>query len=127
MRADEAALQGHAVFRGDVLGGQRPEPGGDAVVRLGIAGQRLDDIPARDDGLARLVVSRTRASWRATASTCCSVSASTPTAISFINPMVRRGPSLVTSCAAITVWDYRFIPDPAAGPRPAGSGGPAAG
>ena len=56
VRADEAALQGHAVFGGDVLGGQRAEPGGDAVVRLRIAGQRLDDIPARDDGLARLVV-----------------------------------------------------------------------
>ncbi len=55
VRADEAALQSGAVSRGDVLGGQRAEPGGDAVMRLRIVGQRLDDIPARADGLARLV------------------------------------------------------------------------
>ena len=38
----------------DVLGRQRTEAGRDAVVRLGVVGQRLHDLPRRGDGRERL-------------------------------------------------------------------------
>ena len=44
VRADEGALQLAAHLGGDVTGGQRPEAGGDAVVRLGVVGQATDDL-----------------------------------------------------------------------------------
>jgi hypothetical protein len=109
VRTDEAALQGRAVIRRDLLGGQRAEPGGDAVMRLRVAGQRLDDVPARGDGFTGLVV---QAHPRAT--TCGGeyllfgqrLDADFDLVHSHI---VRRGLAVVTSSAAFTVWDYRFI------------------
>ncbi len=56
VRADQARLQAGAQFGGDVPVGQRAEPGRDAVVRLGVVGQRLDDVAAALDRLAGVVV-----------------------------------------------------------------------
>jgi hypothetical protein len=49
VRADQAALQRGTRLDRDVPGGKRPEPGGDAVVRLGVVGERLDDLAAAGD------------------------------------------------------------------------------
>jgi len=47
--ADEAALQLRAQLGGDVAGREGAEPGGDAVVRLDVVGQRLDQLAAVRD------------------------------------------------------------------------------
>ena len=51
MRADQTALELGALLAGDVPGGQGSEAGRDAVVRLVVLGQPVDDVPAvRDRG-----------------------------------------------------------------------------
>jgi hypothetical protein len=49
VRADEAALELGPPIQGDLRGGQRAEPGGDAVVRPVVLGQLVDDGPAAGD------------------------------------------------------------------------------
>ena len=51
MAADEAALELCAPFGRDVAGRERSEAGRDAVVRLGVAGQRVDRGAARGNRL----------------------------------------------------------------------------
>ena len=115
VRADQAALQGHPVVRCDLLGGQGTEPGGDAVVRLRIAGQLLDDIPARADGLACLVVQpHPRVMTRDGEHLLFGQRLDADCDLVH-NSIMRCGPPFVTSSAANSVWDYRFSADSPAG------------
>ena len=53
MAADEAGLQLSTQLGRDVPGGQRAEAGRDAVMRLGVVGERFDNlaaVPHRCDG-----------------------------------------------------------------------------
>ena len=52
--ADQAALQCNPPVRRDVPRGERPEAGGDAVVRPHVAGERLDDLATGGDLSERL-------------------------------------------------------------------------
>ena len=75
-----------------MLGGQRAEAGRDAVVRLDVVGQRLDDAAGRGDRRAAAsALSSTPAPCRATATTSASVTGPSPT-VRVMRLAMRRPP-----------------------------------